>query len=269
MSKSQRVRWRDLREVYRLSGECHELGADPHAWREHMCFGLTRILGAQLALYSESDRVSSPGQRDWLIQTMRLEFGWACDSDRKTMHRLYETGEPDMDGSCFTAEFADSPRARIVACREQTVDDRGWYNGRFFNNYIRPANMDDALMFRCREGNEIRLLALQRSLGEHRFERRQRRLLSIYSIEFVRDFGGPLARRNQIGVKDLSPRQRQVLLDLLLGASEKQIAQRLGLSPHTVHDYVKALHARFGARSRADLIARTRALLPSLSNALS
>jgi DNA-binding CsgD family transcriptional regulator len=54
----------------------------------------------------------------------------------------------------------------------------------------------------------------------------------------------------------LSPRLRQTLDRLLAGDSEKQIAVRLRISPHTVHVYAKQLHKRFGVSSRGELLAR-------------
>ncbi|HTO96771.1 MAG TPA: LuxR C-terminal-related transcriptional regulator, partial [Myxococcales bacterium] len=41
------------------------------------------------------------------------------------------------------------------------------------------------------------------------------------------------------------------------GRSEKQVAAQLGLSLHTVHDYVKGLHRRLGVQSRGELLAAT------------
>ena len=43
---------------------------------------------------------------------------------------------------------------------------------------------------------------------------------------------------------------------LLAGASEKEIARQLALSPHTVHGYVKDLYRHFGQHSRAALVSR-------------
>ena len=54
----------------------------------------------------------------------------------------------------------------------------------------------------------------------------------------------------------LSPRMRQTLERLLAGDSEKEIAARLGLSPHTVHVYVKTVYRRFDVCSRGELFAR-------------
>src|SRR2546423_767168 len=52
----------------------------------------------------------------------------------------------------------------------------------------------------------------------------------------------------------LPRRQRQVLSCLQSGGSEKQIAARLGVSPHTVHTHVRAIYRRLGVRSRGELL---------------
>jgi DNA-binding CsgD family transcriptional regulator len=54
---------------------------------------------------------------------------------------------------------------------------------------------------------------------------------------------------------DLSPRQREILSKLTQGLSEKAIADALSLSPHTVHDHVKAVYRKYGVMSRAELLA--------------
>lgn len=54
----------------------------------------------------------------------------------------------------------------------------------------------------------------------------------------------------------LMPRHhRRVLLALLKGMSEKQIAADLDLSIHTTHQYVTALYRRFNVRNRGSLMA--------------
>lgn len=54
----------------------------------------------------------------------------------------------------------------------------------------------------------------------------------------------------------LTVREQQVLEQLVLGKSVRQIADDLERSPHTVHDHVKSLHRKLGASSRGELIAR-------------
>jgi DNA-binding CsgD family transcriptional regulator len=65
----------------------------------------------------------------------------------------------------------------------------------------------------------------------------------------------PGASGSAVPFVSLSPRMRQTLERLLVGDSEKEIAARLGLSPHTVHVYVKTLYRRFNVSSRGELFA--------------
>lgn len=53
----------------------------------------------------------------------------------------------------------------------------------------------------------------------------------------------------------LPPHQRKVLLLLVTGLAEKQIADQLNLSTNTAHQYVTALYRRFGVRNRPSLAA--------------
>mgnify|MGYP000020274480 CR=1 FL=1 len=54
----------------------------------------------------------------------------------------------------------------------------------------------------------------------------------------------------------LTIREQQVLEQLTLGHSVREIAETLDRSPHTVHDHVKSLHRKLNASSRGELIAR-------------
>jgi DNA-binding CsgD family transcriptional regulator len=54
----------------------------------------------------------------------------------------------------------------------------------------------------------------------------------------------------------LRPREREVLAHLLAGYPYKTVATRMGISIHTVHDYVKAIFREFGVSSKGALLAR-------------
>src|SRR5687768_15519355 len=60
----------------------------------------------------------------------------------------------------------------------------------------------------------------------------------------------------QSDVRRLSPRLQQTLASLLAGDSEKQAAAKMGVSPHTVHVYVKTLYRRYNVSSRGELLAK-------------
>jgi DNA-binding CsgD family transcriptional regulator len=55
-------------------------------------------------------------------------------------------------------------------------------------------------------------------------------------------------------ISELTPRQRDVLLLVAVGMSNKEIAIELGLSPRTVEIHRKAMMIRLGARSTADAV---------------
>lgn len=56
--------------------------------------------------------------------------------------------------------------------------------------------------------------------------------------------------------RTLPPRLREVLNHLLEGHSDKAIAERLRLSPHTIHDYAAELYVRFDVEGRTALLAK-------------
>lgn len=53
----------------------------------------------------------------------------------------------------------------------------------------------------------------------------------------------------------LSPAQVRVLGHLLEGSDEKEIAERLRLSQHTVHNHIRAVYRAIGVHSRTELLA--------------
>jgi DNA-binding CsgD family transcriptional regulator len=136
----------------------------------------------------------------------------------------------------------------------------------FYNEYVKKAHLDDGIMVHHRTApRQMRWLFVNRSLEDQPFSERDRRLMTLLNVELARWLGKKLARFGEPTVTDLSPRQRDVLVCLMEGDSEKQVARRLNISQHTVHDYVKMLHVRFGVRSRGELLARCRAFWPFLA----
>lgn len=99
-------------------------------------------------------------------------------------------------------------------------------------------------------------LGVHREFGDEPFTRADHRLLRMMHTELARLWDRDVLRDAKDATHDLPPRLQQTLEELLLGSSEKQIAQKLELSRHTIHNYVKALHQRFEVSSRGELLAK-------------
>jgi len=66
------------------------------------------------------------------------------------------------------------------------------------------------------------------------------------------DAGAELRNRYE----SLTPREREVLAELVTGTDSRHLARRLVLSEHTVNDHIKAILAKTGAPTRPTLLAR-------------
>ena len=60
------------------------------------------------------------------------------------------------------------------------------------------------------------------------------------------------APRSEPAPADLSPREREVLSLIATGATNKEIADDLHLSPHTVKEHTSAIYRKLGVRNRAE-----------------
>ena len=135
--------------------------------------------------------------------------------------------------------------------------DREWYNSAVYCEYYRTLDVDHFIVStRPLENGNVSLIQLWRSPGEPRFSEREIATLSVAHSEIVtlaRE--GRLLFPRQTEKTVLTRRQQQVLQLVGRGLGEKDIASCLGLSVHTVHDYIKALHQTLGVSTRGELVA--------------
>jgi len=59
-----------------------------------------------------------------------------------------------------------------------------------------------------------------------------------------------------VGSPRATPREREILRLVAEGCTDREVAERLGISPHTVATHLKRLRERAGCRSRAALVRR-------------
>ena len=252
MSKSHRLRLSDVRAVYRLIGECRDLGADSRDWREHMFVELCRILGARVGIGGEVLKLwTGP---DELLET--VDVGWEND-DERTIWASYAM-QRFKDGPVFQGMKALTVDLRTRS-RPQLVEDRLWYRSIDFNEYLRFSRIDQCLLsFYTRPDDpeqKTNGITLHRSVGDRKYSRRELRIIHLFHSELGPMIGRQLASAHEASARDLSPRAQETLHCLLEGDSEKQIGRRLCISQNTVHHYVKTIYQHFRVNSRAELMA--------------
>jgi DNA-binding NarL/FixJ family response regulator len=145
----------------------------------------------------------------------------------------------------------------VTPSRRQLVSDTEWYRSLVFNEYRRPGGIDHQLtsFYQTSADGAYSAITVHRALGERDFSQREQRLLNFFHAELGPLVGRALVSASEPSPLKLSPRLRKTLACLLEGDSEKQVADRLGLSHATTHQYVTALYRHFGVGSRAQLMA--------------
>lgn len=255
MAKHGRPRLRDLRRVYRLLGECCELGSDSAAWRGHLLDGMSGLIGGRVGLYMH---LHDPLQDD---ERLDAEFASGfLDDAHLRLWGHYRMEQAQRDDPFHLAYFRDHNRRLRTRGLADVVEMREWKRSHHYNDYIRACDLGDRITSSLRLGEQVdaplQTLVFHRDAADGGFALDSRHLVRIMHHELSGLLGGRLAMpasRRDTG--SLPPRLIAVLDQLMLGESEKRIAANLGLSPHTVNRHVQRLYRHFGVNSRARLLA--------------
>jgi DNA-binding CsgD family transcriptional regulator len=252
--RSDTVSIAELRRLLRLAGELRELPFGSPEQRRHALEGLGALVGAPVGLWLDLDGFLSARP----VIRNALDIGWSGVSERDVFLRYCQDQTIAVDPSL-------EPIARTMhgpfytPSRRQVVDDRTWYRSEHVQEFRRAARVDDFIYggHLTDDGDRAQGFSLHRPWGERPFSERERRLVHAFHLECRWLYERPSPVPAAV-LAALPPRLRETLCGLARGLGEKQLADELGLSPHTVHEYVKALHRRFHASSRAELLARCR-----------
>lgn len=257
MAKSDTLSLVDIRAAFRLIGECTELGADPYLWRARLFEGLCRLTGAVGAIGLET--AGTFGKDDLrFLQFVYVGFDEALRRlhRRAVVIRGYETIDAPM------IRFAQVHRTLTTRSHEQLITPREWRRSAMFNEYFRPSHLDDRLLTAARlPGSGVdgptgeHGVSLYRATGERPFHERDRRLVHLVFEELRPLVGTKLETCQGRELRALSPRLRQVLDLLLLGYTDKEVAARCDLAQPTAREYITTIYRRYGASSRAHLLA--------------
>ncbi len=253
----------EIRQVFWLLGECTELGVDPMAWRAHLAARLPEVIFEGFVNVVESPPPPAPG-----LPPPAVALG--CQMDGPLPNENFELIEDFMgragEISPIIPKMLDEQKPANTRLRCELVPDRWWYRSSYYDDYVRALGLNDQLTSIDATAPKTISSICIHACGRETFTERHARMLEFLHEELTRlKHAGKLAPWGGFSLWDLSPRQRDVLCGLFAGDSEPQLARRLGISRHTVHDYVKALHHRFGVQSRGELMSRCAKFYPVLN----
>lgn len=255
MGKSQRIRLREVRAIDQLVFECLELWADPQEWRHHLVRGIYRI--AQSGLSGCDHRALRPDKPQGL-PVGSASFGWNNDHTRNSFHQAME-GEPGAVGMPNFERVIKQlfEKGRATAWRGDVVDEPEFRRSDFFQGVFEPHGVADGIVsmrWDPRPGHFM-FISVNRFHDDPPFQPRQRTLLRLVHDAIMPYVGKRLALEGQASMHGLTPRRREALQWLLDGISERELAQRMGISHATAHQYVGDLYRHFNVNTRAELMA--------------
>src|SRR5262245_51826720 len=165
MGKSDLLRVQEVRDAYRLIGECRDLGSDCTQWQSRMLDGVHRLIGAPAA---------AGGEGRWVRQGSTVkaisEFDAGLDTAARKLFIAYRRELKPAGNPIWSA--LQSVAGRLVTrTRCQLVSDSDWYRSVLFNEYRRPGKLDHQLMsiYQTSDGGAFSVITVVRSLGERDF----------------------------------------------------------------------------------------------------
>jgi Bacterial regulatory proteins, luxR family len=250
-TRSGRLTLKDAREVFRLIGEICELGSYPDIWQRHMLRRLNEMTDSRMSMVVQS-RPPVVNNLATIVNLVDVGFG---PVGMRMMHK-YTVGGDYLKDPCMPATVMLFSKGRwFTRTRRQLLpDDKAWYSSQLFDEYFIPLQIDDLIwsnIFLPGTRGAHGLNFYRDGANRNPYSERDRRRIQLFHVEL-----GRLWFKPSVQPIDKLPRRLSQTLELLrTGDSEKQIAVKMGLSPHTVHDNMKRLREHFDVSNRAGLMA--------------
>src|SRR5262249_61525137 len=137
-SKADSLRVQDVRDAYRLIGECRDVGSHPALWFRRMLEGLYLLCGILQAAGGEGwwDRPGGPIE---IISAYSVSGEPAPEEAFRAYHRAGGPGDDPIFQAIQTL-----PGRLITRTRRQLVSDVAWYRSVSFDQYRRVGGIDPA-----------------------------------------------------------------------------------------------------------------------------
>ncbi len=228
-----------------LRGELHEIGIGTEAARQHLVNAILTDVGAVIAGLSYD---VAGGELNGMKAATLAGFDASTMSVFAGMRTRGRCFNPVCRETTMPLKNGHAPGAMITASNAQVVANDEWESSEYVNDYVRPAHVSHYLGSTMWFGNGVNEgIGAMRACGDRPFSDEDCHVLHLMREGIGHMFREPVR---------LPPRPTAVLAELMTGASDKEIAARLGISTHTVRQYIKTIFRAYGATSRAQIVAR-------------
>ncbi len=251
MSGGSRLSEEDTISIVSLVSEVCGHDGELQEKKSMLLEGLCRLVAADAWVWGIFVQLT-PG--DFPSYILHLHGGF--DEERLAKY-LEALAHPDT--ASFTAPFArlmQEKGCHLTRFRQQYTDEEK-YQGSAVQKAWQMAGIEPGILS-CRPTNPTTLstVGIYRSPGREAFSERESRIVHILLSEVPWLHERGWSPEDAEPIPALSPRQCTVLNLMVQGRSRPEIAEHLGISPHTVNDYAKAVFQHFGVHSQPELIAR-------------
>lgn len=260
MSKRSIPNVLEIRMLLNLVGECRELGDDPLTWRRHFYERIALLTDADVAMGGESRSDTLPNGAPARMTILgSTDSGWPSHSEEQAWQcHIREVQRNPNYSPLMNVYLEQTARTGFdVKTREELIRDPEWYRHPYFANFHQPLGLDAALMclFPVPGRDSISAVFMGRAPGRQNFSTLEKTIVREAHQAVACLLGGALTTFDTPSPSQLGRRAGEVLELLLDGATDKQIAARLGITQATVNDHTRRLFQRFGVNSRTELMA--------------
>ncbi|MEX3789443.1 LuxR C-terminal-related transcriptional regulator [Paraburkholderia sp. BR14374] len=245
-------------DVYALWDRLAEFSAgDGDVALPHLLTTLCAMVKAQNALWAVVVRLPSLAPKDPL-------FGWRPRLVRllhpvpamvASVQEQYDTlWSGHVDSSHVVAASGHEPFCANLLFEAMPAE---WFEGEHYRRHYLEVGHGDSIQVRCSLNDDVRIhLFVFRDVRAPRFSAPDLERLG-FVMHGLRWFNRQQLLSHGLLIADapLTTAERRVLLGLLDGLTEKQIAQKLDQSPNTTHVHIKSIYAKFNVRNRSTLTA--------------
>lgn len=238
-----------------------ELGRFPASQSDdalnHLMSRLCALFDAKNALWSVVVRLPTPSHGDplngWRPRLVRLlhPLPALATSIRSQVDKLWQ---PKVDLSSIIGAAGDEPFLTRLLSEALPAE---WFEGAYYRTHYLDVGHADHLSARSAINEDARVhLFLYRGIETPRFTADVKAPFTL-AVRGLQWFQRQLLLSHGINVASapLTPTERNVLLALLGGDTERQIADALNKRYNTVHSHFKSIYHKFGVRNRAALTA--------------